>query len=121
MQVRLLLGAPDSLVSLYKDGQAWAGKYMDSQWYVYIVQARDDSLYTGITTDVPRRVREHNKGIGAKSLRGKRPVKLVFFEAVQDERTAKKREAEIKTWKRQQKLTFIHRTGLSGDSTAPTD
>ncbi len=82
-------------------------------WYVYIVQCDDGSLYTGITTDLKRREREHNFNdkLGAKSLRGKRPVKLVYNEKYSNQSEARKREAEIKSWKREYKLKLIKRTG----------
>ncbi|MBI4973159.1 GIY-YIG nuclease family protein [Candidatus Roizmanbacteria bacterium] len=79
------------------------------KWYVYIVQCKDGSLYTGITLDVVRRVKEHNEddAKGAKSLRGKRPVKLVYFEEYNNQSEARKREAGIKNWKREYKLKLI--------------
>jgi len=79
------------------------------KWYVYIVQCKDDSLYTGITTDLERRLFEHNTNNqkGAKSLRGKRPVKLVYSEEYKDQIEARKREVAIKNWKRKYKLKLI--------------
>ncbi|WP_182022837.1 GIY-YIG nuclease family protein [Haloquadratum walsbyi] len=53
---------------------------MNDYHYVYIVECSDESLYTGYTTDVERRVREHNAGEGAKYTRGRTPVQLVHFE-----------------------------------------
>ena len=67
-----------------------------SQWYVYIVQCVDDSLYTGIATDVERRVAEHNAGQGARYTRGRGPVTLVYHEMVKDRPAALRREYEIK-------------------------
>jgi len=78
-------------------------------WYLYIVRCKDNSLYTGITIDIERRVNEHNIGAGAKSLRGKRPVKLVYFEPCVSESEARKRESAIKSWKREYKLKLIER------------
>ena len=79
------------------------------KWYVYIVLCRDKSLYTGITTNVVRRVQEHNNDNvkGAKSLKGKRPVKLVYKEEFDLQTEARKREAAIKNWKRKNKLNLI--------------
>jgi len=54
-----------------------------SQWHVYMVQCIDGSLYTGIATDVNRRVAEHNAGQGARYTRGRGPVTLVYSEAVE--------------------------------------
>ena len=82
---------------------------MNSTWYVYIVQCKDGTLYTGLTIDIVRRLKEHNEDNikGAKSLRGKRPVKLVHFEEYNNQSEAKKREAKIKNWNRKYKLLLI--------------
>jgi len=66
------------------------------QWFVYIVQCADKSLYTGIATDVDRRVAEHSAGQGARYTRGRGPVRLVYREKVQDRPAALKREYAIK-------------------------
>lgn len=67
-------------------------------WHLYIVRASDGSLYTGITTDITKRIQEHNaqNGKGAKYLRGKTPCVLVYQETCGDKSQASKREAEIK-------------------------
>lgn len=86
------------------------GCYTDQcMWYVYIAQCRDTSLYTGITTDITRREKEHNSSNlrGAKSLRGKRPVSIVYWESCQSESEAKKREAGIKRMNRAYKLQLL--------------
>ncbi len=80
--------------------------------YVYIVKCSDESLYTGITDNTERRVNEHNSKRGAKSLKGKLPVVLVYQEAYETKSEALKREYEIKTWKREKKLELI-RSGSS--------
>lgn len=79
-------------------------------WFVYIVKCKDDSFYTGITTDVKRRLKEHNNKIGAKSLRSKIPVLLVYLEKYLSQKEAAKREKEIKGWNRNKKIRLI--TGL---------
>ena len=78
-------------------------------WYVYIVECRDKTLYTGITTNIERRVQEHNTSnkSGARSLRGKRPVKLVYIEKVQDQKEAQQKERVIKSWKKEYKLRLV--------------
>lgn len=76
-------------------------------WYLYLVQGSDNSLYTGITTDIRRRVQEHNQKKGAKALKGKLPVKLVYQETFPDQISAAKREREIKGWRREKKLKLI--------------
>ena len=77
------------------------------KWFVYILECSDKSLYTGITTDLKRRVGEHNSKKGAKSLKGKLPVKLVYNETFLTQIEAAKREHEIKSWKRKYKLLFL--------------
>ena len=66
-------------------------------WHVYIVRCNDDSLYTGITTDLDRRLKEHNDSPrGAAYTRGRRPVTLVYTDTVIDRSSASRREREIK-------------------------
>lgn len=65
-------------------------------WMVYIILCSDDSLYTGITTDVRRRFFEHTNGTGAKYFRGRSPQSLVYLESGHDRGSASRREAEIK-------------------------
>ncbi len=78
-----------------------------NKWFLYIVEASDGSLYTGITKDTERRISEHNLGIGAKYLRGKLPVKLVYKEIFDNQILAAKRERAIKSWTREYKLKLI--------------
>ncbi len=79
-----------------------------SQWYVYIIRATDQSLYTGITTDVERRFAEHQSGrAGAKYFRGRSPVEVVLVESGYDRSSASIREAQIKKLSREQKLELI--------------
>ena len=80
---------------------------MYKKYYVYIVECADRSLYTGFTNDLERRVNEHNNGTGAKSLRGKRPVKLVYYEEFKNSTDARKREYAIKQWKKEHKIKLI--------------
>ena len=68
-----------------------------ASWHVYIVRCADDTLYTGVTIDVARRIQEHNESQkGAKYTRARRPVELVYSESVADRSAAMKRECEIK-------------------------
>jgi putative endonuclease len=79
-----------------------------SLYYVYILECSDKTLYTGITTDIQRRVAEHNHSeIGAKYTKLRRPVKLLFIEEYPDRSCASKREYEIKKLKRVDKLKLI--------------
>lgn len=75
-------------------------------YFVYLIECIDKSLYTGITTNLEKRIKQHNgklKG-GAKYTRGKGPVKLTYFEEFKTRSQALKREAEIKKLKRKEKL-----------------
>ena len=83
-------------------------------WYVYIAKCNDDSLYTGITTDPDRRQKEHNTDnkLGAKSLRSKRPIHIVYTERYNNRSEAGKRERAIKSWERIYKLKLINRKGV---------
>ncbi len=78
-------------------------------WYVYMVRCRDNSLYTGISTDPRGRVKQHNQGgmQAAKYTRGRRPVTLVYTEEAASRADALKREYAIKQLKRQAKLRLI--------------
>ncbi len=81
---------------------------MASTWHVYMVECADGTLYSGITTDVDRRINEHNDSVkGAKYTRAKRPVSLVYREQVADRSAASKREYELKQLSREEKLALI--------------
>lgn len=72
-------------------------------WHVYLLRCADGTLYCGITTDLERRVAEHNRGDGARYTRGRRPVELVYAETAADRSEAARREYEIKQMSRTQK------------------
>jgi len=76
-------------------------------YLVYILQCGDKSLYTGITTDLRRRFAEHKAGEGGRYTRAKRAIKIVYSEKHTDRSSASKREAEIKSWRREKKLILI--------------
>jgi putative endonuclease len=76
-------------------------------WQVYIILCTDNSLYTGITTDMTRRFREHATAQGAKYFRGRRPGEVVYLENGHTRSTASKREAAIKKLLRAEKLLLI--------------
>ena len=78
-------------------------------WFIYIVECRDGSLYTGMTNNIPERIRKHNNKLGAVSLRGKLPVRLVYKELCGTKVQAARREREIKGWNRQKKLNLVHK------------
>ena len=77
-------------------------------WYVYILECNDQSLYTGITNDLEKRIIVHNLGKGAKYTKARLPVKLVYKEACKTKSDSLKREFEIKKLKRMEKLNLIN-------------
>ena len=83
--------------------------------YVYVLECADGTLYTGYTTDVDRRVDEHNAGTGAKYTRGRTPVELVHTEPFGSKSAAMSREYEIKTLSRTEKRRLIASVGREGD------
>ncbi|WP_336366206.1 GIY-YIG nuclease family protein [Marinobacter sp. C2H3] len=82
---------------------------MSDNWYLYLVRTAGDALYTGISTDVERRFAEHQAGAprGARSLRGKGPLSLVYQGHAGDRRRASRLEWHIKRWPRSRKDALI--------------
>lgn len=88
---------------------------LNDMYYLYILKCADDSLYTGITTDLERRVEEHNSSkVGAKYTKCRRPVELVYSKRLSTRSAASKEEARIKALNREEKLEII-RKGNSGN------
>ncbi|TQV71365.1 GIY-YIG nuclease family protein [Aliikangiella marina] len=85
-------------------------------WFIYIIEAQNGSLYTGITTDVQRRWREH-QGMGAKSakaakfFRTSKPKSILYIELAKDRSEASKKEAQIKKLTKQKKLALVKSSG----------
>ena len=75
--------------------------------HVYVLSCADETLYTGYTTDVERRVAEHNAGEGAKYTRGRTPVEVVHVESYQTRSAALSREHEIKQLSRAEKVRLV--------------
>ena len=75
--------------------------------YVYILRCNDDSVYTGWTNNLEKRIKAHSDGKGAKYTRARVPVELVYFEVFEDKIEAMKREYAIKQLKRKEKLELI--------------
>ena len=82
-----------------------------ADWYVYILRCGDGSLYTGIATDVERRLAEHQTNKGAKYLRGRGPLKLVFEKQVGSRSQALKIEHKVKGLTRKEKEDLIKERG----------
>lgn len=76
-------------------------------WQVYIILCTDDTLYTGITTDIERRLRQHANGRGAKYFRGRLPKMLLYLEGGHDRSSASKRELSIKGMRRPEKQLLV--------------
>lgn len=81
-----------------------------NSWFVYIVRCVDDSLYTGITNDIVRRINDHNNDNRTASAytRARRPVELVYQESCQTRSQASKREYQIKQLSRKEKESLLN-------------
>jgi len=79
----------------------------DTKWYLYIIECKDTKLYTGITNDLERRLKQHNSGNGCRFTRFRFPVKLVYSERCASKEKALSREARIKSLPRIKKLELI--------------
>ena len=80
---------------------------MEATWYLYILRCGDGTLYTGITTDVEKRLGAHRTGKGAKYTRGRGPLELVYREKCGSHSEALSREAAVKKLTREQKEKLI--------------
>jgi putative endonuclease len=76
--------------------------------FVYILECSDGTLYTGWTTDIERRLEEHNSGIGSKYTRGRYPVKLKYLEEFDAKEKAMSREFAIKKLSRAEKIALFN-------------
>ena len=77
-------------------------------YYLYILKCADKTLYTGITVDLDRRIKEHNDSkLGSKYTRARRPVKLVYSKKFRDRSSASKEENRIKHLSREEKLKLV--------------
>mgnify|MGYP000507111091 FL=1 len=86
-------------------------------WHVYIVECADGTYYTGITTDVERRINEHNYSFkSAKYTRSRRPVRLVYVEQSENRSTASRRESQIKKLSRKKKTLLIEKANENRDN-----
>ena len=93
---------------------------MESVWYLYILRCREATLYTGITTDVEKRLEAHSSGRGAKYTRGRGPLELVYRETCGTHSDALKRELAVKRMTRAKKQalirTFSQSAGAANDA-----
>ena len=86
-----------------------------SPYHVYVLRCSDNTFYTGYTTDVERRVREHDAGDGAKYTRGRTPVELVHVEPFDSQSEAMSREYEIKQYTRAEKERLVESRDAEAD------
>ena len=77
------------------------------QWFVYMLECADGSLYTGVSNDLASRIDKHNAGKGAKYTRSRLPVKLVYSETAPDRGEALKKEIKMKQLSRVEKLELL--------------
>jgi len=82
------------------------GKSVDG-WQLYIILCSDNSLYTGITTDIERRFTQHAEGRGARYFRGRQPLRVVYLEDGHSRSSASKRESSIKSMSRADKVLLV--------------
>lgn len=82
---------------------------MESVWYLYILRCGDGTLYTGITTDVEKRLEAHRSGKGAKYTRGRIPLELIYREKCGSHSDALKRELTVKKLSREQKEMLLRK------------
>lgn len=76
-------------------------------YYVYLMLCKDGTIYAGITTDVERRLKEHREGTASRYTRAKKIKKLLYTEKFPNRSLASKREAEIKSWRREDKIKLV--------------
>lgn len=79
-------------------------------YYVYLLECKDNTIYTGITTDPKRRLRQHQEGTGARYTRSRGAVKMLYTEKCKNRSAALKREIEIKKMPRLKKLRLVNKT-----------
>lgn len=82
-------------------------------WIVYVLRCRTGQLYTGCTTDLERRVREHNSGTGSRFTRSRLPVTVVYKEELGSRSEALRRESAIKAMRRSEKLSLVGHEALA--------
>ena len=87
---------------------------MNPKWYHYVAECSDGSFYSGVTTELRRRINEHNTSIkGSKYTRARRPVRLVYFDEHKDRSAAQKAESSFRKLNRKQKEALVSERLLS--------
>ena len=93
---------------MVKREKASRRKRLREKWFLYILECKDGSLYTGITKDIARRLRMHDTGKASHYTRARRPVKLLYQESCAGRVQALVRECEVKAFSRRKKEELIH-------------
>ncbi len=89
---------------------------MSSGWFLYVLECKDGSLYTGITVDVEKRFAAHVAGKGARYTRARKPLRVLAVQAFQDRSSASRAEYALKQLPVEQKRAFCRQHGYEGDS-----
>ena len=84
-----------------------AAKKMEPGWFLYLLRCRDKTIYTGITTDLERRLAQHNEGVASRYTRSRLPVVMVYNEICDSHGSALKREYAVKALKREEKEALV--------------
>ena len=92
----------------YKYQRVECPEPVEGQWFVYLLECRDNSLYCGSTDNTIRRVYDHNAGIAAQWTKMRRPVQPVYFEIWFSLLEARRRELQIKGWSHEKKSNLIN-------------
>lgn len=77
-------------------------------WFIYILLCKDNSLYTGYSDNIEKRFTAHQTGSGAKYTRSHKPIRIIYSEKFTTKSAALKREREIKSWTRKQKILNLN-------------
>lgn len=81
---------------------------VEGQWFVYLIECSDHSLYCGSSNNLKRRIGDHNKGYAASYTRQRRPVQLVYYENHSSLLSARRREEQIKKWSKKKKMNLVN-------------
>ena len=98
-----------TMLKRMQDKESSARKRIKEEWFVYIMQCKDGSFYTGITKDIERRLKMHNDGKASRYTRIRRPVKLRYQEPCMSRTQSLVRECEVKALPRKKKEELIRR------------
>jgi len=91
-------------------GKKRAAKKKTPGWFLYILKCRDSTFYTGITTDLDRRLDQHNDGTASRYTRSRKPVTMVYSETCDDHSAALKRECAVKKLTREEKELMVKKS-----------